>query len=712
MIHDLQVGSGEEIEAVLTLQEPKHEGESNKHVGGFAGDEPLLSQRSPGRDVAGSVPLSARATGLEPTRAGERNDELDVRFEIVTSSAVSVGETLVLDLPAFRAGPTFMGSTGVREENRGQLGYEEVTWIRFGGYVSSGCALQPVCFETRGEEAELRVRVRVPCAAGTALVFSLAELFGCPARDAGVLLPRSAAKLSAGSRLAAAQSAPGGRPHFGVRRDIQRTLAVELQAPATGVARGDVVHIPAPPGFEAAASEDLHVVDLLSTGPETLSRAARFETVERRLDDSAKWAGSWLPVSTSRGKASALETSGELRLRSAVQVPPGRRLILLLPETRSNPASRSLGDALSQHSAEDGSSKWQWPADISDAASRIMCTLHGRPWLEVAQLLMTLESESSHVNAVVVVHKPLDRMFSGGSDGRIEMWDMTSTGEAGSSHPQDLKIERHTGKDAEAATDILQGAAVSSMRADKEGRWLAVLSADNAVRILRVPSLTVTHRLGGVVCVGTGQLRLDISPDGRWVSAGSADGVPRVWQVETGAPLKMLRTRFEGTPPGVCTQLVWAPAPVGGTSVAALAALGRRAPVVIFRYDAAAENASSPQAAEDRLVSALVGRWAIMLDAIPATATREADYPAFSVALAASGAILPEAEQRQIFVALAKHSTVEAEGKAQISEMTGRIDLEALSRRRAASEWSEVLDARQIAAARSSKTRKDSSVPE
>ncbi len=124
--------------------------------------------------------------------------------------------------------------------------------------------------------------------------------------------------------------------------------------------------------------------------------------------------------------------------------------------------------------------------------------------------------------AGVLKISPDDRwLISGGTDGSIVRWNMSSTPPSGSR----ARLEGHTG-------------AITSMSISTDSKWLATASFDKTARLwnLTDPDPSVTSRLlwGHRDLVQT----IAISPDDRWLATGDRDAVVRVWDLKSENPVE------------------------------------------------------------------------------------------------------------------------------------------------------------------------------
>jgi WD40 repeat protein len=147
----------------------------------------------------------------------------------------------------------------------------------------------------------------------------------------------------------------------------------------------------------------------------------------------------------------------------------------------------------------------------------------------------------------------------------------------------------------------LAGVSIVCVRIDPKGRYIALLSLDNMLRLVRKDTHEIACRLSGVTCTGANAcLKCRFSPDGSFISAGSEVGKVNIWRVDTGARVYHNFETFSRE----CTDVIWSPC----DRVLATASLSHRAPAMVYSYDPRAEQSASVQGAEDLVRDALEGR--------------------------------------------------------------------------------------------------------
>jgi len=146
-----------------------------------------------------------------------------------------------------------------------------------------------------------------------------------------------------------------------------------------------------------------------------------------------------------------------------------------------------------------------------------------RLWdIETGETLREFEGHEGWVRSVAISPEG-KRVLSGGSDKTLRLWDLSTERASPGTGKEILKLEGHACPVSSVAFSPDGKRALSGGGADGTVR-LWNLERGEMVQVLRMPALFVTS--------------VAVAPDGRRALSGSEDGAVRLWEIETGRTIR------------------------------------------------------------------------------------------------------------------------------------------------------------------------------
>lgn len=176
-----------------------------------------------------------------------------------------------------------------------------------------------------------------------------------------------------------------------------------------------------------------------------------------------------------------------------------------------------------------------------DGVIRIFSGTSGR-------LLSEMVGHKGHVNSLQFVPNGT-RVFSADSEGEIKVWEDTGSTLArrdGDSEIDERDLENWEEKYVCYRTiihDEIKGDAINCLRYHPRPEQLVAYGRDNAVYIFNLRRYELKRKLAGVHC-RSNKLQCCISPDGRYLAAGSEDGKAYFWNLNTGELMNVLNVGY------------------------------------------------------------------------------------------------------------------------------------------------------------------------